>query len=317
MAAIFISYSRRDSEFLQFLEPQIHNIYGLASIWYDKSREGIQGGDDWWVTIVNKIRDCQLFLFLVSDASVNSTYCQKELQKAIYNQKVILPVLLNTYTRKYPDNLPEDISEHMRKVQYIDFRKGHDDLSLLWGAINRVKDHSLSRVNRWMLYNQFEILKLLHKIVEEPGNSEDYIKQQEIISMGYEWNYEQISEHIAPAMEFGDGEEVISILDMYRAIYNACSQDIDCSDIDPKYRKFRGFDGNYETEYYLFAKFVIEREGKFEESTPDKNLDLNSHSPMLPKYRKMLGEWKLSEQQHSLTKADIIRILKAGNSPQS
>jgi uncharacterized protein len=311
VATIFISYSRKDTDFVQLLEPRIHNIYGFASLWYDKSREGIQGGDDWWTTIINKIRDCQLFLFLMSDTSVNSEYCQKELQKAIYNQKVILPVLLKTYSMNYPDSLPEDLSDYMRNVQYIDLRNGYDDLSLLWGAINRIRDHSLSEVNRWMLYNQFETLRLLHKLVDQPGNAEDYEKQQEIISMGYEWNYDRISEHIMPAMEYGDGEEVITILDMYRAIHNACVQDVDRADIDSVYLRFRGFDGNYETDYYSFARFIIEDEDKFAESSPDNGSDLNSHSPMLPKYRRMVEQWKLSEKQHSLTKEEIIRILDA------
>lgn len=308
---IFVSYSRRDKEFVEFLEPQIQNIYGFASIWYDNSREGIQGGNDWWVTIVNKIRDCQLFLFLVSDTSVASEYCQKELQKAIYNRKAVLPVLLKTYTLNYPDNLPEDLADYMSKVQYIDLRKGYDDLSLLWGAINRASDHSLSRVNRWILYNQFEILKLLHEIKGETRDSKEYEKKQEIIGSGYEWHYNQISQHIQSAMEYGDSEEVVTILQMYREIYRVCAHEVDCSDIDSPYRTFRGFDGNWETDYYVFARFLIEEEGRFTESAGDENNDLYSHFPTLPKYRNMLREWKLSDNPFSLTKADVIRIVNA------
>jgi uncharacterized protein len=308
MATIFLSYSRSDREAVEILEPQIHNIYGYGSLWYDSS---IPGGDDWWLRITTEIRECELFLFLVSNASINSEYCQKELQKAIYNGKFVLPVLLATYTQTYPQGLPDDLLNYMRSVQYVDLRSGYSDLSLLWAAINRFKDRSLLRVNRWMLYNQFEILRLLHKTIHEPGNAEDYERQQQIISRGYEWNYSQISQHIDDPMEYGDGEEVITILDMYRAIHNACAQGVDCSDIDSFYRKFRGFDGNYETAYYSFARFIIEDEGRFSESGPNKNFDLNSHSPMLPKYRRMLREWKLSEAQHSLTKDDIIRILNA------
>lgn len=313
MATIFISYSRRDSDFVEFIEPRIHNIYGFASLWYDKSSEGIQGGDEWWTTIVNRIRDCQLFLFLVSDSSVASENCQKELRKAIYNRKTVLPVLLQTYTLEYPAIMPDDLSEYMHKVQYIDFRKGYDDLSLLWGAIHRIIDHSLSRVNRWILYNQYEMLRLLNMLATEPQNAEHYERQQQVLGDGYEWYYDQISGQIVPPMEYGDGEEVMTILDMYRAIHNACVENADCSDIPLAHRKFHGFDGNHEAEYLAFARFTIEVEGRYTESAPDatNNPDLNSHIPMLPTYRRMLEKWRLSENQNSLTKEDIIRILNA------
>lgn len=308
MAMIFISYSRKDREFIEFLEPRIHNIYGYASLWYDRA---IQGGDDWWKRIVTEIRECQLFLFLVSNHSVESEFCRKELQKAIYNNKLILPVLLKTYTQEYPQNLPEELSEYMSEVQYIDLRKGYNDLSRLWGAINRfTKDRSISNIDRWILYNQFEILKRLAEQSDSPGNAKEYELDQKVISSGYEWNYDQISQHIHPPMEYGDCEEVIRVLEMYRAIYNACNRDVDCSKINSPYLRFRGFDGSIETNYYIYSEFMIEDRGLFQESKADTGSDLNSHTPMIDRYRKMLRKWELSEHKNALREADILRILE-------
>lgn len=309
MATIFISYSRTDIKTVKFLEPQIHNIYGYASLWYDK---GIVGADDWWQRIVGEIRDCQLFLYLMSDESVKSEYCQKELHKAIYNRKTVLPVLLKTYTQAYPKNLPKDLANYMRPIQYIDLRKGYRDLSKLWGAINRVTDRSISFADRWMLYNQFEILRKLSENKGEAGQGdvEQYERYQEIISAGYERNYDVISRPIDPAMEYGDGEEVIKILEMYRAIHNACLED-DCSEISSPYLRFRGFDGNNEASFHAFARHIIFEQGLFAESNPGSDDKLNTHSPVLDKYQRMLEEWQKIENNNSLTKQDVKRIVDA------
>lgn len=310
MAKIFLSYSRRDMRLMKKLVPQIQTIYGFSSVWYDISSEGIQGGSDWWNTIVQSIRECELVLFLMSDTSVNSPYCYKELETAIYNEKIILPVLIPTYTLNYPESFADGVATHLRKTHYIDFRKGLRDLSPLWGAINRVTDQSISKANRWILYNQFEILSLLSQLTDQSGNSDYYRRHQEIIGRGYEWNYREISHAIEPAMPYGDSEEVITILDMYRAIYNAQKEGVNCSDIKSLYLKFRGFDLNNESDYYSFAHFIVIDSGKFDESKLNDD-DVNSHFPTLSKYRKMLVEWKKSNQPHSLTKDDIIRIVNA------
>ncbi len=128
--------------------------------------------------------------------------------------------------------------------------------------------------------------------------------------MGYEWNYRDISQYIQPSMEYGDCEEVITILDMFRYIYYACSK-YDCSDIPLEFRRFQGFDGNEETSYLNYARFIVEQEHWYEELGQNGITDLNSHTPMLPKYRKMLEQWKSCEDPHQLTKKDVIRIVNA------
>lgn len=309
MARFFISYSRSDSDVVKMVEPRIHNIYGHASLWYDKS---IPGGDDWWKRIVGEIRACQVFIYFMSDQSTESEYCQKELDKAIYNRKTVLPVLLKTYTYDYPLNLQHDVCDFMRGIQFIDLREGYDDLSLLWGALGRMQDRSLTRTDRWLLHNQFEILRLMHLLLKEPWQSEDYERLKTVISLGYEWKYEQISQGIdSSSMEFGDSEEVVRILEMYRAINMACTKSRECSEIESPYLRFLGFDGNYEVDQHGFAKFLIEDEGKFKESAPEDGSDLNSGLPMLPKYRKMLREWNMCSDRFSLGKEDLERILNA------
>jgi len=183
MATIFISYSRRDKHVIvDFLEPRIHNIYGYASLWYDKS---IPGGDDWWQRIVTEIRNCEVILFLMSDNSVDSKYCRKELDKAIYNQKTILPILLPNYTHDYPATFTSNLADYMATVHYLDYREGFHDFSLLWGAINRVTDRSVSRSERWLLYNQYEILRILHSLKDDDWNHEYYEQREFCLRVGH------------------------------------------------------------------------------------------------------------------------------------
>jgi uncharacterized protein YfbU (UPF0304 family) len=304
MATIFISYSRTDKALVRKLEPMIHNIYGASSLWYDTA---LQGGVDWWSEIKNEIQNCQVFLFLISDASIKSQYCQDELQEAIEANKNILPVLTKKYTNSYPEGIPFKFHTFLKSTQFIDIR-GNESLSLsrLWGAINRViLQRSLTNVDRLLLYNQFEILRLLALKSKYPGNAEEYEEKREIIASGYHWHYQDIFRHIREPMPYQDSEEVIQILEMYRAIENFRIKNPEI-DISSPYLKYRGFDGNYEIEQFSHAYFVIKTQGKFSESK-----HLNSHWPMLPIYRRMLGAWNKSANPFELTPQDIMRIEEA------
>lgn len=48
---------------------------------------------------------------------------------------------------------------------------------------------------------------------------------------------------------------------------------------------FRGFDGNEETEHYVYAKWLVKNNHKFEEF---ENCEFNSHWNILPRYEEML-----------------------------
>jgi uncharacterized protein len=76
--------------------------------------------------------------------------------------------------------------------------------------------------------------------------------------------------------------------------------------------KFRGFDGNNETELLSVADFFIEHMDSYQQF---KGRDLNSHGmPPIDAYRRMLAVWvplQASLDGNPLTAAHIIRLLKA------
>jgi hypothetical protein len=90
---IFVSYCRKDSTVVKEL------IRGLESarrgVWVDQA---LHGGDSWWDTILQAIRQCDVFIFALSDESLKSKPCQAELGYAIALDLPILPVQVGVAT---------------------------------------------------------------------------------------------------------------------------------------------------------------------------------------------------------------------------
>ena len=90
MSQIFISYSRKDSEFIDQLIDQLE-ARG-ADVWID--RGDILAGEAWRRSIVEAIIDCQVFVIALSPNSVGSENVTKELTLAEQHKKRILPLVV-------------------------------------------------------------------------------------------------------------------------------------------------------------------------------------------------------------------------------
>jgi hypothetical protein len=90
-----------------------------------------------------------------------------------------------------------------------------------------------------------------------------------------------------------DAKIVLDILDIFRSLDDYIIKHPK-EKIEANYLYFPGFDGNNESEYLGFARFLIEVQGKFTEQTKyfSKNDNMNSHRQMLDAYRAMIREWK-------------------------
>lgn len=87
MSSIFISYSREDIGKIKSLEEDLV-IIG-HDVWFD---EGINGGQKWWDTILEQIKNSDIFIIGLSQDYLNSSVCQSELSYAIKLKKRIIPV---------------------------------------------------------------------------------------------------------------------------------------------------------------------------------------------------------------------------------
>jgi len=112
MVKIFISYSRVDKPFLDELLPQLRHNYPNYVFWCDHE---LTGGDIWWNEILKNIASSHIFLYLLSNESVTSPYCQAEYKEAKRYQKRIILVQIRDRTQLTGD-LPD--------IHYVDMKAG-------------------------------------------------------------------------------------------------------------------------------------------------------------------------------------------------
>jgi hypothetical protein len=122
MSDVFVSYSRRDSEFVRRMADSI-SARG-KDVWLDT--QWIQDGEVFPEAIKRAIESSDAFLFVITPDSVGSAYCESEVDYARQMQKRIVPVL----REPVPDSeLPAEI----RDRNWIPFT---DDASFArrWGG---------------------------------------------------------------------------------------------------------------------------------------------------------------------------------------
>ncbi|MCB9452641.1 MAG: TIR domain-containing protein [Anaerolineaceae bacterium] len=107
----FISYSHDDIEFKGRIERKLRRAYD--DIWSD---DKLSGGEVWWKKILDEIALSDVFIYLLSDDSVKSTFCRAEFAEAIRLQKRIIPVQIRPRT-----NLPNYIRN---QFQIVDLSSG-------------------------------------------------------------------------------------------------------------------------------------------------------------------------------------------------
>ena len=145
MAQVFVSYDRADRHLTDRFIPLIRRVYGNDSVWFD---DDIRGGADWWQMILTEIGQCDLFVYLISDDSLESEYCQAEMREAVRLKKQILPVIVRQFNPPYPGNIELELAEILRRTQYVDMSSGLDDTDAvvaLYAAITPLL--TVSRVN--------------------------------------------------------------------------------------------------------------------------------------------------------------------------
>ena len=88
MPDIFISYSRRNLDFVQKLDAAL-TAKGKA-VWFDQKTEplvGILPGAKWWEQIKDGVEAADNFFFVISLSSMASPYCNAEVAYALAHEK--------------------------------------------------------------------------------------------------------------------------------------------------------------------------------------------------------------------------------------
>lgn len=112
MTNIFISYNRKTEAITKALAEDFEALG--HTVWRDQE---LSGGQSWWEQILAMVRRCELFVFVLDPASLDSTACKREYGYAEELGKPILPVLVSEGVNV--NLLPPALS----RIQFVDYTK--------------------------------------------------------------------------------------------------------------------------------------------------------------------------------------------------
>jgi hypothetical protein len=119
---IFISYSRKDSEFMTEFSKKLRDAG--ANLWSDKQ---IVPGGLWDNSIETALKTCDIIIVLISKASVNSNNVMDEVSYALEENKKVIPVVLEQC----------ELPFRLRRIQFIDLTQNSEKgLNLLKSTLN-------------------------------------------------------------------------------------------------------------------------------------------------------------------------------------
>ncbi|MBD2451746.1 TIR domain-containing protein [Nostoc sp. FACHB-152] len=139
---VFISYSRADADLARKLNDALQ-LQGKTT-WFDQ--ESIPSGSDFKEEIYRGINTSDNFIFIISPRSINSPYCQSEVEYASSLNKRFVTVLhreINT-AELHPD---------LAKVQWIDFNQNSRDFNTNFNQLIRTIDTDREHVHshsKWL-----------------------------------------------------------------------------------------------------------------------------------------------------------------------
>jgi len=165
----------------------------------------------------------------------------------------------------------------------------------------------LTKQERLIIANQFRILEKLY-----PEEADYYSQHRKAVEEGYKLHYNWIMESLHDEMPEADCQEVLDVLDMYRALTFSCQKLKKEDAIEADEIRFPGFDGNSETRQFSYVNYFILDLGRYNELRYGAEYpDFNSHSPQLDKYRRMLSIWETHKEKRELNAKEIKAILEA------
>jgi uncharacterized protein len=164
----------------------------------------------------------------------------------------------------------------------------------------------LKKFERLLLTNQYRILSLL-----DQSNADHYDKLREALEKGYVASYrDDLFAGIRDGLSAEQCAFVVEVMNMYDALQRSYDALDEKQGIEEERTKFPGFESDYEIAQLGYARFVVEREGRFGH-LKSVRADFISHRPMLDRYRRMYDVWRLAANRAELTRDDITAMLAA------
>ena len=121
MAQVFISYAKKDyiasdgSAVPGNVVDKIIGAFTEEGITYWLDREQLAGGDTYAARITRNIKECDVFLFLSTEAANSSEWTRREIGTAVQFGKRIIPVRIDG------SSYDDAVSLYLSSVQYVDW----------------------------------------------------------------------------------------------------------------------------------------------------------------------------------------------------
>ena len=161
----------------------------------------------------------------------------------------------------------------------------------------------LTKVERLLLANQYLILSKL-----DPQD-ESHTRMVKALEHGYEAAIQEaLSKRIFDGLPEEECHVVQDALELYGTIQRSYDALEDKAGIEEHRVEFSGFDGNHETAHMAYAKYLLEKEGRYPYLRLARGW-ANSHTEMLGRYRRQIAVWKSMDEKRELTREDIASIL--------
>lgn len=165
----------------------------------------------------------------------------------------------------------------------------------------------LTKKERLAFIYQLRILEALY-----PDEAANFAHHRTALEDGYALHYDWMIEHLGDDMSEGECQEVLEILDMYRAItFGIGKLGIEDPLNGHHLAKFSGFDGNNEGQKMSYARYFIVDLERYSELKGGDYPSFNSHTRMLDTYQAMLERWRPLQKKFELSRNQIAAILGA------
>ncbi|KAM3114418.1 TIR domain-containing protein [Phormidesmis sp. 146-33] len=163
---LFISYSRRDKEFVQILDAAFRKLN--RDPWIDW--EDIPAGEEWRKAIAHGIENADTFIFVITPDSAASKECIKELEQAIALNKRIIPIVRREATGVHPV---------LAELNWIFFRE-NDDFNIAFRKLIKAINTDLAHVQAHT--------RLLRRAIEwEHGRDDGFLLRGKDLKSTEEW----------------------------------------------------------------------------------------------------------------------------------
>ena len=165
----------------------------------------------------------------------------------------------------------------------------------------------LTKKERLAFIYQLRIMEALY-----PVEATDFAQKRTALEEGFGLHYDWLFESLRDELSREECQEVLDILDMYRAIAFGL-RNLDEGDALRKHHlaKFSGFDGNNEGQLMAYVRYFIVDLGRYDELKEGKLPSFNSHTQMLATYQAMLQRWSEFERKFELSREQIATVLGA------